>query len=110
MGACKEHEMIDRDRPPETITPDTRVEEIVEKHPRAVGWLVQRGVVCVACGEPFWGTLAELMAKKKIENPDDLIQELNEYLSREGEAPAEPPVECGERCREGEAPAEPPVR
>jgi len=77
--------MSDRDSPPDTITPDTPVEDIVEKHPRAVGWLVQRGVVCTACGEPLWGTLAELMAKKGIENPEGLLRELTEFLGGERE-------------------------
>lgn len=63
------------------ISTDTRVEEIVEKFPKAVGWLVMHGIVCVACGEPFWGTIGELMEKKKIKNQDKIIDELNEFLS-----------------------------
>ena len=59
------------------ITSDTRVEEIVEKYPKAVGWLVNHGVVC---GEPFWGTLGELMEKKNIEHPDELLRQLNKFL------------------------------
>jgi hypothetical protein len=62
------------------ITADTRVEDIVQKYPLAVGWLVQHGIVCMACGEPFWGTILELIEKKGIKNPDKLVRDLNKYL------------------------------
>lgn len=67
-------------QPGMAITADSRVEEIVEKYPKAVGWLVGKGVVCMVCGEPFWGTLGELMEKKRIENPEGLLVELNAFL------------------------------
>ena len=62
------------------ITAESRVEEIVEKHPKAVGWLVHKGIICVVCGEPFWGTLGDLMGRKNIKNPEKLLVELNEFL------------------------------
>jgi len=33
------------------------------------------------CGEPYWGTLGELMASKGIADPQALLQELRDYLS-----------------------------
>ena len=63
------------------INLDTRVEELVERHPKAVGWLTQRGIICVRCGEPFWGTLGELMERKGIKDGEGLVRELNEFLS-----------------------------
>jgi hypothetical protein len=63
------------------ISKDTPIEEIVEKYPKAVGWLVQHGVICMACGEPYWGTLGELMEKKNIKDPEKLIKDLNELFS-----------------------------
>jgi len=69
-----------KNNPERKITAETRVEDIVEKYPRAVGWLVGKHVVCVVCGEPFWGSLGELMEKKMIEDPEGLIAELNEFL------------------------------
>jgi len=62
------------------ITADSRVEEIVQQYPKAVGWLVKRGIVCTVCSEPFWGSLGELMEAKKIKNQDRVIVELNEFL------------------------------
>lgn len=57
------------------------VETIVQTYPKAVGWLVMHGIVCVACGEPYWGTIGELMEKKKISKPEVILDELNEFLS-----------------------------
>ena len=65
----------------ENITTDSNVEEIVEKHPKAVGWLVQHGIICVVCGEPFWGTLGNLMEKKNIKNPEKLLRDLNKFIA-----------------------------
>jgi len=63
------------------ITLETHVDEIVERYPKAAGWLVQHGVICVACGEPFWGTLGELMERKAIRNPEKIVKDLNRSLS-----------------------------
>jgi hypothetical protein len=38
----------------------TSVEDLVEKYPKVAGWMTRRGLRCVVCGEPFWGTLGEL--------------------------------------------------
>ncbi|MCK4721298.1 DUF1858 domain-containing protein [bacterium] len=65
----------------EKITTDSNVEEFVEKHPKAVGWLVQHGIICVVCGEPFWGTLGDLMEKKNIKNPEKLLKNLNKFIT-----------------------------
>ena len=40
------------------------VEELVEKYPELVGFLLDRGIVCVKCGEPFWGPLGDLISNK----------------------------------------------
>ncbi|HOD66202.1 MAG TPA: DUF1858 domain-containing protein [candidate division Zixibacteria bacterium] len=46
------------------ITPETRVDEMVERYPDAVRFLMSRGLPCVVCGEPFWGSLEELCRQK----------------------------------------------
>ncbi len=66
------------------ITPDSKVEEIVERYPKAVGWLIQHGIICVVCGEPFWGTLGELMERKDIKNRDKILKDMDEFLKSEG--------------------------
>lgn len=40
--------------------------------------------VCLRCGEPFWGTLGELLANKDY-TPDEIeriVAELNEHLEK----------------------------
>lgn len=62
------------------ITLDTTIEELVEQFPEAVGFLTQRNVRCMRCGEPLWGILRELFRKDGIMNPQSLVDELNEFI------------------------------
>jgi hypothetical protein len=63
------------------ITADIDVEELVAAHPKASGYLAERGIVCIRCGEPYWGTLRELAAIKNLENQiDDIVADLIVYL------------------------------
>jgi hypothetical protein len=66
------------------IHPDINVEALVEEHPEAVGFLAERGIVCIRCGEPYWGTLRELAASKGLDSQieaiaDDLHHHLEEH-------------------------------
>ncbi len=49
---------------PLTITKDVAVDELVRACPKVVGLLIEEGLPCVVCGEPFWGSLAELAGQK----------------------------------------------
>ena len=63
------------------ITADTAVEDLVEEHPKAAGFLADRGIVCIRCGEPYWGTLRDLAATKNLERQiDEIVMELKAYL------------------------------
>lgn len=42
------------------IDPDRPIDELISEHPDLVKYLIQQGLPCVVCGEPFWGTLREL--------------------------------------------------
>lgn len=66
----------------ESITQSTRVEDLVEQHPQAIGMFIEQGLPCVVCGEPFWGTIAELAALKNWEpaQVEKLVLELNRRL------------------------------
>ena len=64
-----------------TVSLDIQVEELAEKYPQAVGFLTKRGVRCIRCGEPVWGTLGQLLVEDGIENPGQLIDELNAFLN-----------------------------
>ena len=51
---------IDRYR----ISPGMFIEELIEIHPDAVTFLMRKGIKCLACGEPIWGTLEQAMEEK----------------------------------------------
>ncbi len=63
---------------------NTPVETIFEEHPAASDWLLERGVVCLRCGEPFWGTLGELLVNKgyAADEGKRIVAELNEHLEK----------------------------
>ncbi len=63
------------------IDPDMTVEEVVEKYPEAVGILMDKGVVCMICGEPVWGTVGELIKDKGLDIKVT-IDEINEELEK----------------------------
>jgi hypothetical protein len=67
------------------VSLDTPVEELVEQFPEAVGFLSRRGVRCIRCGEPLWCTVGELLREDGIENPQLLIDELNEHIIKKKE-------------------------
>lgn len=62
------------------IDANTPVEELVAQHPDAIGFLMERGVVCLVCGEAFWGSLGELMARKRVPDPEALLEDLRAFL------------------------------
>ena len=62
------------------ITLDMQVEELVEVFPEAVRFLTKRGLRCIRCGEPVWGTLEEFLQSESVENPEKLVEELNAYI------------------------------
>lgn len=63
------------------IDPEITVEELVEQHPGAVGFLAERGIVCLRCGEPLWGTLADIIAAKNLDVAGT-IADLERHLTR----------------------------
>jgi len=65
------------------ILKNITIEELVEVLPESVKLLKDRGIRCIICGEPIWGTLEEA-AKEKSITDDELeavVQELNNLAS-----------------------------
>lgn len=62
------------------IKADIEIDDLIRRYPDAVGFLIKRGLPCVVCGEPFWGTLAELAGQKGFneEQIDALVTDFNE--------------------------------
>lgn len=69
------------------ITKDIYIEDLVELFPSAVTYLMEKGIRCLQCGEPIWGTL-ESAAKEKGFTENDIekfVEELNQKYSTSAE-------------------------
>ena len=47
------------------------IEDLVRELPESIGYLMEKGIRCLRCGEPIWGTL-ESAAKEKGFNDNDI--------------------------------------
>ena len=59
------------------------IEDLVRELPKSVGYMMEKGIKCIACGEPIWGTL-ESAAKEKgfsDEEIDEITKELNAMVT-----------------------------
>ena len=67
---------------------DESVEELLEAFPQAQSWLSARGVLCVQCGQAYWGPLNELCAARRLDRAQTaaLVRDLNDFLQAEPEA------------------------
>jgi hypothetical protein len=63
------------------ISADIFIEDLVEDYPASVAFLLERKIVCIKCGEPIWGTLRETLERSEIEDIDQFVQDLNEFLT-----------------------------
>ncbi len=60
------------------ISKDINIETLVENLPTSVSYLAEKGIRCLRCGEPIWGTLEEAAKEKGFsdEEIDTFISEL----------------------------------
>ncbi len=56
------------------------IEDLVHDYPEVISPLAELGVVCIACGEPVWGTLEELVDKKGLNNLEEILAQLNKII------------------------------
>jgi iron-sulfur cluster repair protein YtfE (RIC family) len=59
------------------INKDVTIEELIETIPASVKYLMEKGIKCIACGEPIWGTLEEA-AKEKGFSDNEINTFINE--------------------------------
>lgn len=52
----------------EQITKDIEIEDLVRILPKAVSYLSEKGIRCLRCGEPIWGTLEEAAKEKGFDD------------------------------------------
>jgi hypothetical protein len=62
-----------------TITKDTWIEDLVDMKPGAVSYLADRGIKCIACGEPIWGSIEQAAKEKGFSEVEiaGFVEELN---------------------------------
>ena len=58
------------------------IEELIRKHPFSVHYLMKKGIKCIVCGEPIWGTLEDAAKEKGFSDHDldRIVDELNEQI------------------------------
>lgn len=64
------------------INKNTSIEDLVDFVPGSVKYMMTKGIKCVACGEPIWGTLEDAAKEKGFEDKDIelFVNELNDLL------------------------------
>ena len=62
------------------VTKDIEIEDLIEQVPAAVNYLSKKGIRCIMCGEPIWGTLEEAAKEKGFsdEEIEVFVREINE--------------------------------
>jgi len=67
------------------ITKEIEIEDLVTTYPFSVRYLSQKGIRCIACGEPIWGTLEEAAKEKGFDDDqiDTFLSEMNEIAKKD---------------------------
>lgn len=62
------------------IDKNISIEELIEEKPASVKYLMEKGIKCIACGEPIWGTLEDAAKEKGYSESDILsfVSDLNQ--------------------------------
>ena len=63
------------------ITGNSYIEDIVREYPQLIRPLAEYNLMCVACGEPVWGNLAELAKTRGVNNLAEIIREMNQLIA-----------------------------
>lgn len=65
------------------ITKDITIEELIELEPQSVKYLMEKGIKCIACGEPVWGTLEDAAREKGLSDTEieEIVSELEKFTN-----------------------------
>ncbi len=71
------------------ITKDILIEELVNNYPFSVRFLMEKGIRCIMCGEPVWGTLEEAAQEKDFSETDieGFVLEMRQLAEKAGDEP-----------------------
>ncbi len=61
------------------IKKDILIEDLITEYPFANQYLMEKGIRCIRCGEPIWGTLEQAAKEKGFDetNIQHFVDELN---------------------------------
>jgi len=82
------------------ITKDILIEELVNNYSFSVRFLMEKGIRCIMCGEPIWGTLEEAAHEKDFteDEIDSFVQEMKAMADQSAnEAIAEKKIDVRKR-------------
>lgn len=73
------------------ITKETTIEDLVEKVPGAIKYLMEQGIRCIICGEPIWGTLEEAAKEKGFDEVaiEHFVADLNIIAQQNSQNPTD---------------------
>jgi methionine synthase II (cobalamin-independent) len=68
------------------ITRTMYIEDLVRELPASVRYLRDKGIKCLECGEPVWGTLEDAARDKGFtdEDIDRFVDDLNQLAGEKG--------------------------
>jgi methionine synthase II (cobalamin-independent) len=61
------------------ISKDILIEDLIDIFPGAVTYLMEKGIRCLRCGEPAWGTLEDAAKEKGFDTEllNSVVNDLN---------------------------------
>ncbi|MBX3009426.1 MAG: DUF1858 domain-containing protein [Melioribacteraceae bacterium] len=64
------------------ITPQIEIEDLIKILPESVELMMNKGIRCLRCGEPIWGTLENAAIEKGFNDNEinSFVTELNSLL------------------------------
>ena len=62
------------------ISRDTGIEELIRLFPGSIQLLAEKGIRCIRCGEPVWGSLGSAATEKNF--TEKQIEELVDFINK----------------------------
>ncbi len=67
------------------INANIEVEDLVRDYPQLIPFLTEKGIICIQCGAPIWGTLGEVIERVGL-SVDEIVDSLNRLLDEQDAA------------------------
>ncbi|RLD42956.1 MAG: DUF1858 domain-containing protein [Bacteroidetes bacterium] len=67
-----------------TISRNILIEDLINNYSFSVRYLMEKGIRCIRCGEPIWGTLEEAAKEKDFDDEaiDTFVKEMNDLAGK----------------------------